>query len=263
VSHHKPIDHAVESAAPPDPLARLLTTAQAIEQLRDVFAAEEPLDEIAARVAETALAAISHADVVSITVLSWPDSRTAACTDDEALKLDGQQYASGRGPCLEAAMQRTPLRAIVDHELARWPEFAEAAQQAGVRASLSVPLIIAGADSEQELVGSLNIYSHTATAFDEFDTELVRLYSVAAGQAISNSSRWQKARDTVAQLETALVSRSDIDMAKGALIALHGCDPGEAFDKLKVESQNRNIKLRAVARELLNRMQMTAYSQRF
>ena len=110
----------------------------------------------------------------------------------------------------------------------RWPEFVEAAQRNGIRASLSVPLLIVGMDTEQELVGSLNIYSHTATAFDSFDAELMRLYSVAAGQAISNSRRWQKARETVTQLETALVSRSDIDMAKGALIALHGCDPGRS-----------------------------------
>jgi hypothetical protein len=237
------------------PVGRLVTTAQAIEGLRDLFAAEEPLDDVARRVAETARAAIPHADVISITVLAWPDSRTAACTDDEALALDSQQYASGQGPCLEAALQRTPLRAVVQEEQHRWPEFVEAAQRAGIRASLSVPLLIAGVDSEQELVGSLNIYSHTATAFDEFDTELMRLYSVAAGQAISNSSRWQKARETVTQLETALTSRSDIDMAKGALIALHGCDPHEAFDRLTDESQTRNIKLRDIARELLNRMQ--------
>jgi len=36
------------------PLARLVTTAEAIEALRDLFAAEEPLDLIAARVALTA-----------------------------------------------------------------------------------------------------------------------------------------------------------------------------------------------------------------
>jgi transcriptional regulator with GAF, ATPase, and Fis domain len=237
------------------PLARLSTTAEAIEGLRDLFAAEEPLEVVARRVAETAVAAIPHADVVSITVLSWPDVRTAACTDELALGLDHQQYASGQGPCLEAAMTHTPLRAVIDEEHQRWPEFVEAAQQAGVRASLSVPLMIVGLDGEQELAGSLNIYSHTATAFDEFDAELMRLYSVAAGQAISNASRWQKARDTVTQLETALHSRSDIDMAKGALIALHGCSPSEAFDRLVDESQRRNIKLRDVVREMLNRMQ--------
>jgi GAF domain-containing protein len=179
-----------------------------------------------------------------------------ASTDDLALDLDDGQYGSGRGPCLEAAMNRTPLRAIINEDHQRWPEFVEVAQRNGIRASLSVPLLIAGVD-EQELVGSLNIYSRTATAFDSFDAELMRLYSVAAGQAIGNSSRWQKARDTVTQLEFALTSRPDIDMAKGALIAIHGCDPAGAFDRLVDESKRRNIKLRDVARELLNRMQKT------
>jgi AmiR/NasT family two-component response regulator len=115
-------------------------------------------------------------------------------------------------------------------------------------------LLIAGLNREQELVGSLNIYSHTASAFDPFDAQLMRLYTVAAGQAISNSGRWQHSRETVSQLETALLSRSDIDMAKGALIALHGGEPGEAFARLVDESQRRNIKVRDVALELLDRM---------
>ena len=236
------------------PLARLVSTADAIEGLRDLFAAEEPLDVIAARVAETAVAAIPNADAISITVLTWPDARTAASTHECALELDHKQYASARGPCLEAAWQRTPVRAVIGEEHQRWPEFVETAERLGIRASLSVPLLIAGVGEEQELVGSLNIYSHIATAFDPFDAALMRLYTVAAGQAISNAGRWQNSRETVTQLETALLSRSDIDMAKGALIALHGCDPGEAFARLVDESQRRNIKLRDIALEILQRM---------
>ena len=79
------------------PLARLVTTAEAIEGLRDLFAAEEPLNDIAARVAETAVAAIPYADAISITVLSWPDARTVASTSEQALELDLHQYESGRG----------------------------------------------------------------------------------------------------------------------------------------------------------------------
>ncbi len=105
------------------PLARLTTTTEAIEGLRDLFDAEESLDVIAERVAKTALAAIPNADVISITVLSWPDAHTAACTEVQALDLDHQQYASGRGPCLEAAWQGTPLRTVINEEHARWPEF--------------------------------------------------------------------------------------------------------------------------------------------
>ena len=236
-------------------LARLVTTAEAVEGLRDLFAAGEPFDVVARRVADAAVAAIPHADVVSITVLTWPGVRTAACTDEQALALDDQQYASGQGPCLDAALTRTPLRAVIEQEHQRWPAFVEAAHDVGIRASLSVPLVIAGADGEQELVGSLNIYSHTTTSFDQFDTELMRLYSAAAGQAISNAGRWHKARGNVTQLERALLSRADIDMAKGALIAIHGCDPSGAFDRLRRESQRRNTKLRVVASEMLVQMQ--------
>src|SRR4029077_6282498 len=158
------------------PLARLVTTAEAIEGLRDLFAAEEPLNDIAARVAETAVAAIPYADAISFTVLSWPDALSVASTSEQALELDLHQYESGRGPCLEAAWQRAPVRAVIGEAHQRWPGFVGAAQRVGTRASLSVPLLIAGLDKQQELVGSLNIYSHTATAFDPFDAQLMRLY---------------------------------------------------------------------------------------
>lgn len=43
----------------------------------------------------------------------------------------------------------------------------------------------------------LNIHSYTAFAFDPFDEGLMRLYTVAAGQAITNARRWQHCRETV------------------------------------------------------------------
>jgi GAF domain-containing protein len=238
-----------------EPLARLATTSEAIDALRDLFANEEPLDQASARVATTASHAIPHADIVSITVLTWPDARTAAHTNDLALTLDQQQYDTGNGPCLEAALQREPVRAEISAETDRWPQFVQAAQQHGVRASLSLPLIVGGVDEEQELVGSLNIYSYTASAFDPFDEALMGLFSVASGQAITNARRWQHSRETVTQLERALISRPEIDMAKGVLMARHGCNPEEAFARLVDESQRRNVRLHVIAQELLASLQ--------
>jgi GAF domain-containing protein len=155
-------------------------------------------------------------------------------------------------------LQRQPIRTNISAETGRWPEFVQAAQEGGVRASLSVPLIVGGPDDEQELVGSLNIYSRTASAFDPFDEALMRLFSVAAGQAITNARRWQHSRETVTQLERALVSRPEIEMAKGALMAQHGCNPDEAFARLVEQSQRRNIRLHIVAQELLASLQPTS-----
>ena len=48
----------------------------------------------------------------------------------------------------------------------------------------------------------------------------MRVYTVAAGQGISKARRWQQCRETVTQLETAPTSSTEIDMAKGILMAL-------------------------------------------
>lgn len=233
------------SAERPDPLMRLDATAEAIGDLHDIFAAEEPLNDVLARVAHTAARAIPDADAVSITVLTGDQRSTPASTDDRIIALD-----HCRGPCIEAAEQRKPVRVeIARADGHRWPEFAERAKQLGVRASLSAPLLVG--DGESELVGSLNVFSYTASAFDPFDEGLIRLYTVSAGQAITNARRWQQMRDTVTSLERALTSRADIDQAKGALMAIHGCSADEAFQRLVRRSQDQHIKLHALALQFL------------
>jgi ANTAR domain len=53
-------------------------------------------------------------------------------------------------------------------------------------------------------------------------------------------------------LRTAMQSRSDIDMAKGILMAIHGVDPDGAFDLLRRESQRLHVRLVDVARGVLD-----------
>lgn len=115
----------------PDPLLWLDATAEAVAGLRDVFAAEEPLSDVLARVAQAGVRAIPDADAVSITVISSGSacSTPAASTDERLIALDRVQQESGRGPCIQAAQGRRPVRvetAAVEGD--RWPEFAEKAK---------------------------------------------------------------------------------------------------------------------------------------
>lgn len=238
----------------PDVLQRIASTTAAVEALTSLFAGEEPLDDALSRVAETATRAIPDADAISITVLAGEQARTAGYTDDWVYQLDLAQYRSHRGPCLEAAARRTPVRTALELEDQRWPEFADAARGQGVRATLSVPLIMppVGYDGDDELVGSMNIYSRSASAFDPFDEKIMQLFTVAAGAAITNARRWQYCRDTTDQLRHALTSRSEIDQAKGVIRALQGCSAEEAFEVLKARSQQENIKLHTIAVQLLD-----------
>ena len=237
----------------PDPLARLDETTEALGLLRDAFAGEETLGDSLRRLAETAARAIPDADAVTITVVTTEQPRTAATTDDRLVELDEQQYGAGRGPCLEAARSLRPVRAVVGEHLDEWPEFEAAAAAHGVRAYLSVPVVLAAAgDGLERHIGSLNVYSRAATAFDPFDEGLMRLFTVAATAMIGNAERWQRSRDRIEHLELALGSRAVIDQAKGVLMAVHTCSADEAFALLVERSQHQNIKLRDVAKNVLD-----------
>jgi AmiR/NasT family two-component response regulator len=58
----------------------------------------------------------------------------------------------------------------------------------------------------------------------------------------------------VGSLERALTSRAEIDHAKGALMAIHGCTADEGFERLVSGSQDQNAKLHEVAHQLLGRL---------
>jgi AmiR/NasT family two-component response regulator len=60
-------------------------------------------------------------------------------------------------------------------------------------------------------------------------------------------------RAEVAQLKEALLSRATIEQAKGILMAHGHCSPERAFEVLVEASQHRNVKLREIARELVER----------
>ncbi|MGW6937336.1 ANTAR domain-containing protein [Lentzea sp. NPDC054927] len=235
-----------------DPVERLDEATAALTMLRDGIAGEEPLDQVLQRLAETARRAIQDADAVTVTV-NPQEPRTAAATDDTLVEIDEKQYRANRGPCLEAARTLQAVRAVAGENRTSWPEFETAADQHGVRAYLSVPIMLPASDrSDAKHVGSLNIYSNTATAFDPFDESVMRLFTTAASAAIDNAHRWQRSSEQIVQLETALVSRAVIDQAKGVLMAAHSCTADEAFAMLVQQSQNRNVKLRDIAMDLLD-----------
>ncbi|MEU7481976.1 ANTAR domain-containing protein, partial [Lentzea sp. NPDC042327] len=81
---------------------------------------------------------------------------------------------------------------------------------------------------------------------------LMRLFTTAASVTIASAQRWQRSRDHIDSLEKALASRAVIDQAKGVLMAVHSCSADEAFTMLVQRSQHENVKLRYIAKNLLD-----------
>jgi GAF domain-containing protein len=136
----------------------------------------------------------------------------------------------------------------------RWPAFADAADDIGMRSYLSAPLIL----GDEPVLGALNTYSRTADAFGPIDEALLSVFTAAASAAIVNTRRYLRSRDLASHMKTAMETRAAIEQAKGVLMAQQAITADEAFEWLVHESQQTNTKLRDVASALLDSVHRSA-----
>ncbi|GAS95964.1 two component system response regulator [Mycolicibacterium canariasense] len=210
---------------------------------------EDELLSLLQNLAQIAQEAIPGADSTGVTIDLGGHTYTAVHTDQRTLRVDSEQYDSGEGPCLEAARTRQIMLVDAEEAAATWPQFAAAARAEGIRSFLAAPLVTA-----DQTLGSLNLYGRSRSAFDSFDAEILDLLTESVSRAIGDFARYRSAQDVATGLQRALETRAPIEQAKGMLMAIHGIDADEAFERLRRESQNTNIPLRAVALRLVERL---------
>jgi transcriptional regulator with GAF, ATPase, and Fis domain len=210
---------------------------------------EEDLLELLQQFVEIAHEAIDGADSSGVTIDMGGRTYTAVHTDERTLKVDAEQYDADEGPCLHAS--RTGEIVLVDAEAAqeRFPHFSAAARTQGVRSFLAAPLF-----TNEQSIGSFNLYGREPAAFDSLDAEILDLLTTTVSRTIGDFARYKSANRVAETIQGALTNRAPIEQAKGMLMALHGIDAGSAFDMLKRESQARNVRLHVIASELVQRL---------
>lgn len=128
----------------------------------------------------------------------------------------------------------------------RWPLFAEAVRQDGMRSLMALPLL-----SGAHCVGALNLYGRVPHAFDAFEASLARTAAARAADAVVAVTEPRGRPAPRRALEQAMANRAVIEQAKGVLMALRGVDEHEAFDWLRTSSQARNIKVKVLAEQVV------------
>jgi GAF domain-containing protein len=173
--------------------------------------------------------------------------RVVAASSEAARLLELFQLQSDQGPCLDCFRSGKPVAATDLGADQRWPEFAEAAGQAGFSAVQALPMRL-----REQVIGALNLFRGTVGAFDAD--------SVQVGQALADVAtisllheRSMRHRDTLnEQLQTALNSRVIIEQAKGKLAERLGIDVDQAFTVLRDQARNRNQRLSDLARAFVD-----------
>lgn len=206
----------------------------------------ESIDKFVQELAVQAARLVAGSLSCGITLSRGSQTSTVACSDDLATAVNELQYRLLEGPCLTALADRALVR--VDDLAAepRWPRFTAAAAKHGVRACLSLPLI-----AQDATVGALNFYAVDSGVFGDDETRRAEKFADPAAGALALGLRLVTYSDLVEQLRTSLASRAVIDQAMGVIMAQERCTQDKAFAALRAASQNRNVKLRDIAREVV------------
>jgi GAF domain-containing protein len=221
---------------------------QAVAAVAGFLVADAPLGETLDRIAGHAKEGIGPADAVGMTLLDEKGraTRTQIFTDDLSPEVDQAQYDEDTGPCLDALRSGEIIRVEDTSVVAdRWPAFSTRAAECGVHSTLSVPL-----DAGGTRIGVMNVYSKDAS-FRPDDEEDGRIFATQAAAVLANTRMYWGALDLAAGLQAAMETRGIIEMAKGKIMAANGCTADDAFALLVKASQRENLKLRDLARRIV------------
>jgi len=214
------------------------------------FVGDGTVQETLTRVANLTLDAVPAAELVGITMIVEGRQRTAVFTDEEAVEIDRAQYESGEGPCLSAFKESRVTQIESTAEPGEWAHFRNTAAAHGVRSTISFPLLV-----DRRGVGALNLYARIERAFTADDRTTGERFAAQAAIVLANSLAYWDAHELSVGLAEAMKNRAMIEQAKGILMGAEGVSPDAAFDMLVHASQRENLKLREVARRLVENAQ--------
>ncbi len=167
---------------------------------------------------------------------------TKAATDRLVWDLDELQYDLDEGPCLSAMRSERVVAAPDIRHDQRWPSYVgEAVRLAGLKAQLAVQLHV-----DDETIGGLNLYSTSSARVGPEAVQTAELLATHAALALSRARR-------ESNLSEALTARQEIGLAIGLTMARYKLDEERAFQYLVRASSTRQLKLRVIAREIIDR----------
>jgi GAF domain-containing protein len=218
--------------------------------------------ELLGEVAEFAAHAIPGVDGAGVALIDVgqgrPTLQRTSATAKFVHEIDIVQYDELReGPCITSMESRRPTVSGSLGSDSRWPRFGGRVARMGVHSALSLPLTVG-----EHVIGAISCY---ATRQDAFAEHAVRLGSQFAGPAavsIYNAQLLAGAHERAEQLQQALESRAVIDQAIGIIRSRSGASAEVAFARLVRISQTENIKLRAVAAQVVDEAVRRAQARR-
>ncbi|HEX8769931.1 MAG TPA: GAF and ANTAR domain-containing protein [Acidimicrobiales bacterium] len=204
------------------------------------------VDDALQRIVDLAVVTISGCDAAGVFVVENEEVVSKAYSDPLVLELDSLQFEADQGPCLDAVSEGGSFFAPDLADDNRWPTFGPAATAAGIRSVLALRLSPAH-------LSALNLYARLPAAFGVIDRAKAGIFATLAGIALSSAEDREGDSRVADNLRKALQTSTIIGQAQGILMERERITANQAFDVLRRASQRLNIKVRAVAQDLVNK----------
>lgn len=201
--------------------------------------AQESVQQTLDKIVTEAVDVVEGCEAAGILTVEDARVRSLAATSDVVRASDRMQQETHEGPCFDATRRVHEVYRIADLEdtVERWPRYAPEARKLGIGSVMGFLLFTGEGDNQ----GALNLYSPWPQAFTERSEQVGWLFASHAAVALSSAR-------THAQLAHAMETRAEIGEAIGIVMERYRLTEDQAFAVLRKSSQDRNVKLREVAR---------------
>lgn len=192
-------------------------------------------------------ALVPEAVGLSIASIDQGISFTVVATDEEIAVLDALQYVES-GPCVTAAdLEQGIATSAADlFDESSWRLFALATSAAGVRSTLTLPVVVGG-----RVRGTVNLYAATDHAFDGHHEELARICGAWAPGAVANADLGFTSRRTAEEAPGILRDDARVESAVGLLAASLGIGYREARERLGAAADRAGVAPHRLATAIL------------
>ena len=218
-------------------------TWQVFSALAEMVYGEDDFEATYSAVTRVAPQVVSGCDHASVMLRRGDKVATVACSDDVAATIDAYERELGEGPCVDTVFEESVYRDADLTEETPWPRLAaRVLARTPVRGMAGFRL-----RADQRVTGSLNLFSDSPNALTERSVQ----QGIVLASFVSRTLSAAHERRAAATLREGLESNREIGKAIGLMMAFHRISDQEAFELLRRTSQEMNLKLREVARRVV------------
>jgi AmiR/NasT family two-component response regulator len=226
----------IERSAAQDPIA-------VFEGLAALVYAGDDYEAMYRAVCEAAVKLVDGCQHASLMLRQNGRTITVGATDDTARHIDELEREIGEGPCVDAIEEEV---AVLDPDLvedSEWPRLRDqVVVRTPVRGMAGFRLLV-----NDRKAGALNIFSDRPHALTDKSVDQAAVLAAFTSVVLVAADRDEQART----LREGLSSNREIGKAVGLMMAFHKVNDEEAFEILRRSSQDMNLKISAIAREIV------------